>query len=369
MKLLLLFMISLATGVSSFAFVGTSCRMPNLSSCTMTARTRGISSQLRFRLPSRHKLHMTESLPDTPEPPQQGAFPPWLLPFLVPALGGALFGWDIGSSSSVVRIIGQGTSEFGNLDAFQLGLLASTSLFGAMGASAAIIAIGDRFIGRKTELLLAAGIYGAGSLLESLAPTFGIELAGRALYGIGIGTAMHVAPLYIAESVPSSLRGTLVSLKEAAIVLGIVAGYGVGAAFGAAGGWREVSAYRSRLPRYPSSFCSAELLMLAMPGVRRGAACGGAHAGGRARGPGVGPLARPPRKVTAAPPRPRPAPHPARPAPAPPRTRPAPHPPRPRAPPRPAPHPPRPAPHRIRSRHLPATRSVAPRRTLRSDRT
>lgn len=120
------------------------------------------------------------------------------------------------------------------------------SLFGAMGVSAAIIAIGDRFIGRKTELLLAASIYGAGSLLEAVAPTFGTELAGRAIYGIGIGTAMHVAPLYIAESVPSSLRGTLVSLKEAAIVLGIVAGYAVGAAFGEAGGWREV--YGAALP-------------------------------------------------------------------------------------------------------------------------
>ena len=180
---------------------------------------------------------MSESLPSVTK---NDGLPPWLLPFLVPALGGALFGWDIGSSSSVVRIIGTGASEFGQLDAFQLGMLASMSLFGAMGVSAAIIAIGDRSIGRKTELLLAAGIYGAGSLLEALAPTFGIELVGRALYGVGIGTAMHVAPLYIAESVPSSLRGTLVSLKEAAIVLGIVAGYAVGAAFGAAGGWREV---------------------------------------------------------------------------------------------------------------------------------
>jgi uncharacterized protein with ACT and thioredoxin-like domain len=29
---------------------------------------------------------------------------------------------------------------------------------------------------------------------------------------------MHVAPLYIAETAPSNLRGKLVSLKEAAIV-------------------------------------------------------------------------------------------------------------------------------------------------------
>lgn len=34
--------------------------------------------------------------------------------------------------------------------------------------------------------------------------------------------AMHGAPLYIAETSPSQIRGTLVSLKEAFIVLGIL---------------------------------------------------------------------------------------------------------------------------------------------------
>jgi len=35
---------------------------------------------------------------------------------------------------------------------------------------------------------------------------------------------MHAAPLYIGETAPDDLRGKLVSLKEGAIVLGIVAG-------------------------------------------------------------------------------------------------------------------------------------------------
>jgi hypothetical protein len=43
---------------------------------------------------------------------------------------------------------------------------------------------------------------------------------------------MHVAPLYIAETAPSELRGKLVSLKEAAIVTGIIGGYLAGAALG-----------------------------------------------------------------------------------------------------------------------------------------
>lgn len=34
--------------------------------------------------------------------------------------------------------------------------------------------------------------------------------------------AMHAAPMYIAETAPSSIRGRLISLKEFFIVLGMV---------------------------------------------------------------------------------------------------------------------------------------------------
>ncbi len=41
----------------------------------------------------------------------------------------------------------------------------------------------------------------------------------------------HAAPAYIAEMAPPQIRGTLVSLKEGGIVLGILLGYGVGYGF------------------------------------------------------------------------------------------------------------------------------------------
>lgn len=37
-----------------------------------------------------------------------------------------------------------------------------------------------------------------------------------------LSQAMHGAPLYIAETAPSKIRGTLISLKELFIVLGIL---------------------------------------------------------------------------------------------------------------------------------------------------
>lgn len=170
------------------------------------------------------------------------------MPFLVPALGGLLFGYDIGSSSAVVRILGEKVTDLGKLDAIALGQVASGSLFGAMAISAVLIVAGDKKIGRRQELRAASVLFTLGTCIQSFTGKFGLAsvLVGRAIYGLGIGTAMHAAPLYIGESAPDNLRGKLVSLKEAAIVAGIVAGYAAGAVFGSSGGWESV--YASALP-------------------------------------------------------------------------------------------------------------------------
>ncbi|KAL9296583.1 hypothetical protein ACSQ67_022479 [Phaseolus vulgaris] len=76
--------------------------------------------------------------------------------------------------------------------------------------------------GRKRQLIAAALLYVFGGVVTANAPELGVLLAGRLLYGLGIGLAMHGAPLYIAETCPSQIRGTLVSLKELFIVLGIL---------------------------------------------------------------------------------------------------------------------------------------------------
>ena len=81
------------------------------------------------------------------------------------------------------------------------------------------------------ELQTASILFLIGTLVQSFAPSLPVEYVGRMIFGLGIGTAMHVAPLYIAETSPNALRGKLVSLKEAAIVAGIVLGYGAGALF------------------------------------------------------------------------------------------------------------------------------------------
>ncbi|KAJ0084526.1 hypothetical protein Patl1_31285 [Pistacia atlantica] len=164
-----------------------------------------------------------------------------ILPFLFPALGGLLFGYDIGATSGATISLQSaelsGTTWF-NLSAVQLGLVVSGSLYGALFGSILVYPISD-FLGRRRELITAAVLYVLGALITAYAPGLGVLLAGRLLYGLGIGLAMHGAPLYIAETCPSQIRGTLISLKELFIVLGILLGYFVGSfEINAVGGWR-----------------------------------------------------------------------------------------------------------------------------------
>eukprot|EP00250_Pteridium_aquilinum_P003033 c13363_g1_i1 orf=87-1769(+) len=164
-----------------------------------------------------------------------------IFPFLFPAFGGALFGYDIGATSgALISLTSAELSGIGwyNLTPVQTGLVVSGSLYGALIGSILAFKISDG-LGRRKELLVAASLYILGALSTSFASGLNLLLVGRLIYGLGIGLAMHGAPLYIAETSPSQIRGTLVSLKEAFIVLGILLGYLIGnMEIGAVGGWR-----------------------------------------------------------------------------------------------------------------------------------
>eukprot|EP00803_Ostreobium_quekettii_P009160 evm.model.scf_959.3 EVM.evm.TU.scf_959.3 scf_959:19951-27131(-) len=173
----------------------------------------------------------------------QGDVDLWIVSalFIVPALGGLLFGYDIGATSgALVNLTTPATAgvSWYDLTPFQSGLFVSLSLLGALLGSVGAFLFGDK-LGRKKELLLASGLYGTGALISAFTPTFELMTVGRTLYGLGIGFAMHSAPAYIAETAPPRLRGFLISLKEAVIVGGILLGY-LSSYFLAdvTGGWR-----------------------------------------------------------------------------------------------------------------------------------
>eukprot|EP00172_Hildenbrandia_rubra_P000900 Plantae.Rhodophyta-Hildenbrandia_rubra.ctg15088.p1 GENE.Plantae.Rhodophyta-Hildenbrandia_rubra.ctg15088~~Plantae.Rhodophyta-Hildenbrandia_rubra.ctg15088.p1 ORF type:complete len:532 (-),score=51.13 Plantae.Rhodophyta-Hildenbrandia_rubra.ctg15088:1287-2882(-) len=144
---------------------------------------------------------------------------PSVPPFLAAAFAGCLFGFDIGTTSGALPLL---STAFGDLSAWSIGFIASASLIGAFCSSAAVF----RFKGgRLTELRLAAALFPLGTLIQVYSNSFASICLGRLIYGTAIGIAMHAGPLYISETSPVNVRGLFVSLKEAAIVGGILLGY------------------------------------------------------------------------------------------------------------------------------------------------
>ncbi|KAA3456748.1 D-xylose-proton symporter-like 3, chloroplastic [Gossypium australe] len=117
--------------------------------------------------------------------------------FLFPALGGLLFGYDIGATSGATISLQSpelsGTTWF-NLSAIQLGLVVSGSLYGALLGSLLVYPIADS-LGRRRELLIAALLYVLGGVLTAFAPGLSVLLVGRLLYGLGIGLVSFAKPI------------------------------------------------------------------------------------------------------------------------------------------------------------------------------
>lgn len=132
------------------------------------------------------------------------------------ALGGLLMGFDASVISGVNKFV---QIDFGMSDA-QLGLSVGSLTFVAAVAMLFSGAISDRF-GRRVVLKACAIIFTISAVGSALAPNFILFLLFRMLGGIGVGASLILAPMYIAEIAPPTIRGTMVSFNQLNIVVGI----------------------------------------------------------------------------------------------------------------------------------------------------
>ena len=151
----------------------------------------------------------------------------------VAALGGLLFGYDTGVISGALLFIKQ---DF-QLNPFIEGFIVSSLLLGAMVGAGVSGALSDR-LGRRTIILAAAIIFAIGAIGAGLSPNVWVLLVFRFMLGLGVGAASALVPSYISESAPTDVRGSLSSLFQLAITLGILIAYLVNGAFAGAEDWR-----------------------------------------------------------------------------------------------------------------------------------
>ena len=136
------------------------------------------------------------------------------------ALGGFLVGFDATVISGAVPFIRDYFGLQGSAGSLKLGWAVSCLGWGAMAGNLAAGALSDRF-GRRSVLLLTAVLFLASSLTAALSTQFTLFVAARICGGLGVGAAILTAPVYIAEIAPARSRGSLVSLNQLMIVIGI----------------------------------------------------------------------------------------------------------------------------------------------------
>lgn len=139
---------------------------------------------------------------------------------LIVALGGFLMGFDASVISGVVGFI---EADF-RLSKIQLGWAVASLTLAATLAMMVSGPLSDR-LGRRPVLQLAAALFTISAIASAMAPNFAMLVVARMVGGLGVGAALIIAPMYIAEIAPARVRGRLVSFNQLNIVVGISAAF------------------------------------------------------------------------------------------------------------------------------------------------
>lgn len=151
----------------------------------------------------------------------------------VSALGGMLFGYDIGVISGAILFVKEEFSLSAGIEEVVVSSVLLGSLVGALVGGF----LADR-VGRRKLLIATAVVFGLGAIGAALSPSTILLITARIIAGVAIGIASFVAPLYISEIAPVEIRGRLVSLNQLAITVGIVVSYVADYALADAHAWR-----------------------------------------------------------------------------------------------------------------------------------
>ncbi|KAG0536718.1 hypothetical protein BDA96_03G087700 [Sorghum bicolor] len=143
-----------------------------------------------------------------------------VLPYVgVACLGAILFGYHLGVVNGALEYLAKdlGIAE----NAVLQGWVVSTSLAGATLGSFTGGSLADKF-GRTRTFILDAVPLALGAFLSATAQDIRTMIIGRLLAGIGIGISSALVPLYISEISPTEIRGTLGSVNQLFICIGIL---------------------------------------------------------------------------------------------------------------------------------------------------
>lgn len=156
-----------------------------------------------------------------------------LLVAVTAASVGIIYGYDLSNIAGALLFI---TEEFG-LTTRQQELVTTAvvigEIVGAIGGGVLANAIG-----RKKSMVLVGATYAAFALLSALSVSVPMLLVSRLLLGLTIGVSVVVVPVFVAESAPARIRGSLLVAYQVATVVGIIIGYVAAYLLAGSASWR-----------------------------------------------------------------------------------------------------------------------------------
>ncbi|XP_042490564.1 sugar transport protein 14-like [Macadamia integrifolia] len=155
----------------------------------------------------------------------------------VGAIGGSLFGYDLGVSGGVTsmddflihffpKIFRRKQEHLNETDYCkydnQILTLFTSSLYFAGLISTFGASYLTRKKGRKASIIFGSISFFLGGLLNAVAVNITMLIIGRILLGVGIGFGNQAVPLYLSETAPPKIRGSINQLFQLTTCLGIL---------------------------------------------------------------------------------------------------------------------------------------------------
>lgn len=138
----------------------------------------------------------------------------------IATLGGFLFGYDTGVISGALPYMYMPMGAGGlHLTASEEGAVGATLLIGAAFGALFGGRMSDRW-GRRHNLMMLAVVFLVGALGTAGAPNIWVMYIFRVILGFAVGGASATVPVYLSETAPKRIRGTIVAVDQLMIVTG-----------------------------------------------------------------------------------------------------------------------------------------------------
>lgn len=138
----------------------------------------------------------------------------------VATLGSLLFGYDTGVISGALPYMYMPLGARGlELTSVEEGAIGGTLLIGAAFGALLGGRLSDRY-GRRHNITVLAIIFLIGALGTAFAPSIWVMYPFRFILGFAVGGASATVPVYLAETAPKRIRGSIVAIDQLMIVTG-----------------------------------------------------------------------------------------------------------------------------------------------------